>query len=274
MIEKATIIYTIIDDILKAMRHKQDIRQKMTDAEVITTALIAAIVFSGNIGRAKVALYETGLIPDMLEKSRLSRRIHAISSLVETIFFQLGMVLKKSNIHMEYVLDSFPVAVCDNIRIKRSCLIKGEEFRGYIVSKRRYFYGVKVHIICTYDGIPVEAVFVPGACNDSVALYELPFDLPEGSEVYTDSAYTNYSIEDELCESYKIKLCPQRKVNSKRQEWWVVESYKRYMRKRVETVFSQITNLFPKKIHAVTFEGFLIKVFLFVLGFTMDKAFC
>ncbi|HEX3033537.1 MAG TPA: IS982 family transposase, partial [Thermodesulfobacteriota bacterium] len=40
------------------------------------------------------------------------------------------------------------------------------------------------------------------------------------------------------------------------------------------TVFSQITNLFPKKIHAVTFEGFLIKIFLFVLGFTMDKAFC
>jgi len=35
----------------------------MTDAEVITTALIAAIVFSGNIERAKVAMYETGLIP-------------------------------------------------------------------------------------------------------------------------------------------------------------------------------------------------------------------
>lgn len=274
MIEKATIIYTIIDDILKAVQHKEDIRQKMTDAEVITTALIAAIVFSGNIERAKVALYETGLIPDMLEKSRLSRRIHAISSLMETLFFQLGMVFKKSNIHMEYVLDSFPVAVCDNIRINRSCLIKGEEFRGYIASKRRYFYGVKIHIISTCDGIPVEIVFVPGACNDSVALYELPFDLPEGSEVYTDSAYTNYAIEDELCENYKIKLRPQRKVNSKRREWWVVESYKSYMRKRVETVFSQITNLFPKKIHAVTFEGFLIKVFLFVLGFTMDKAFC
>lgn len=67
MIEKATIIYTIIDDILKAMGHKKDIRQKMTDAEVITTALIAAIIFSSNIERAKIALHETGLIPDMLD---------------------------------------------------------------------------------------------------------------------------------------------------------------------------------------------------------------
>lgn len=274
MIEKATIIYTIIDDILKAMRHKQDIRQKMTDAEVITTALIAAIVFSGNIERAKVALYETGLIPDMLEKSRLSRRIHAISNLMETLFFQLGMVFKESNTHMEYILDSFPVAVCDNMRIKRCSLIKGKEFRGYIASKRRYFYGVKVHIVSTSDGVPVEILFLPGASNDSLALYGLPFELPGGSDIYTDSAYTNYVIEDELYENCTIKLSPQRKGNSKRRQWDLTQWYRNYMRKRIETVFSQITNFFPKKIHAVTFEGFLIKIFLFVLGFTLDKAFC
>lgn len=274
MIEKATIIYTIIDDILKAMRHNQDIRQKMTDAEVITTALIAAIVFSGNIERAKVALYETGLIPNMLDKSRLSRRIHAISSLIETMFFKLGMVFKESNTHMEYVLDSFPVAVCDNIRIKRGRLVKGEEFRGYIASKRRYFYGVKIHIVSTSDGIPVEILFLPGASKDSLALYGLPFELPEGREIYTDSAYTNYVIEDELYENCGIKLSPQRKSNSKRGQWDLTQWYRNYMRKRIETVFSEITNFFPKKIHAVTFEGFLIKIFLFVLGFTLDKAFC
>ncbi len=220
MVEKATIIYTIVDDILKAIGHKQDIRQKMTDSEVMTTALMAMIVFCGNVEKAKVALYQSGLTPDMLEKSRLNRRIDALSSLMETMFFKLGMVFKQANIRMEYVLDSFPVAICDNIRIKRSRIVKGEQFRGYIASKRRYFYGVRIHVLCTYDGIPVEIVFLPRACHDSEALYGLLFDLPGDSEVYTNSAYTNYVIEDELYASYNnIKLCPLRKKNSKRREF-------------------------------------------------------
>jgi len=50
----------------------------------------------------------------------------------------------------------------------------------------------------TNDGIPVEMVFFSGSSHDSNALYELPFHLPEGSSIYPDSAYTDYSIEDDL----------------------------------------------------------------------------
>lgn len=49
--------------------------------------------------------------------------------------------------------------------------------------------------------------------------------------------------------------------------------YKQLMRKRIETVFSQITGLFPRHIHAVTLDGFLLKVTLFVIAFALDKAF-
>ena len=40
--------------------------------------------------------------------------------------------------------------------------------------------------------------------------------------------------------------------------------------KPIETVFSEITNLFGRKIHAVTAEGFLLKVFLCLFAFTID----
>jgi hypothetical protein len=43
--------------------------------------------------------------------------------------------------------------------------------------------------------------------------------------------------------------------------------------KRIETVFSQITSLFPKHIHAVTLDGFLLKVSMFVIAFALEKAF-
>lgn len=46
--------------------------------------------------------------------------------------------------------------VADNIRIFNVKLIKSEFYRGYIASKKRYFYGVRVQLLTTKSGIPVE----------------------------------------------------------------------------------------------------------------------
>ena len=43
------------------------------------------------------------------------------------------------------------------------------------------------------------------------------------------------------------------------------------MRKRIETAFSEIANLFPKKIHAVTEYGFILKIVIFIFGYTISK---
>jgi hypothetical protein len=45
------------------------------------------------------------------------------------------------------------------------------------------------------------------------------------------------------------------------------------MRKKIETVFSQITGLFPRKINAVTAKGFGIKIFNFVLAYSFNLLF-
>ena len=41
----------------------------------------------------------------------------------------------------------------------------------------------------------------------------------------------------------------------------------------IETVFSKITSRFPKSIHAVTIDGFLLKVAAFSVVFTFEDAF-
>jgi hypothetical protein len=43
------------------------------------------------------------------------------------------------------------------------------------------------------------------------------------------------------------------------------------MRKQIETDFSQIKAKMLRSIHAVTKEGFLLKVALFVIAFSFDK---
>ncbi len=68
-----------------------------------------------------------------------------------------------------------------------------------------------------------------------------------------------------------MELMIQRKSNSKRPDEPWVKFIKEQMRKGIETSFSEIKALFPRKIHAVTFEGFLLKLVMFILAFTINK---
>jgi hypothetical protein len=58
MVNEIIAIYAITDDLLKAMGHTEDPRTVMSDAEVITTALVAARFFGGNHHLACVYLLE------------------------------------------------------------------------------------------------------------------------------------------------------------------------------------------------------------------------
>lgn len=266
-------VYTIVDDVLKSLGHNFDPRQKMNDSEVITTVFMATMHCGGNIEKARRMLKAFHLIPDMLSKSRLNRRMHALSDVIYSLFYVLADFIKNSNDSLEFIIDSFPLEVCQNIRISRCRLVTGEAYRGKIVSKRHYFYGVKVQVITTAEGIPVEIAFLPGGAHDSRAFDTLDFHLPEGSTLYGDSAYTDYDTEDNFKEQMIIDLMPQRKKRSQRGYEYPIKLLVDIMRKRIETVFSEINQLLPRKIHAVTFKGFLLKIFCFVAGYTIDKAF-
>jgi hypothetical protein len=80
------------------------------------------------------------------------------------------------------------VRLCDNIRIRRCRLYQGEAYRGRIASKRRYFYGLRVHLLVTAAGEPVEFFLSAGARHDLVAFREFGLELPEGSTIHAVTA--------------------------------------------------------------------------------------
>ncbi len=263
------VIFCLCDDMLNSLHHYEDAQRKMSDAEVMTTALVAALYFGGNFSMASRFMHDSGYIPNMLSKSRFNRRLHRITDLFLTLFLRLGETWKKLNERCTYVIDSFPIAVCDNYRIKRSKIYQGEEWRGYISSKKRYFYGIRIHILVTEQGEPVEFFLMPGALSDTRALAMYDFDIPKHSWITGDKAYNNYTIEDIMREA-GLDLLPLRKKNSLRP----VPPYMFYLqstiRKIVETTGSLIERLLPKSIHAVTAKGFELKVALFVLACSIN----
>jgi Transposase DDE domain len=270
MDDKILAVYCLSADILNAIGHAEDPQQQMSDAEVMTTGLVAMWFFRGNFAAARALLSMPRYVPHMLSRSRLNRRLHRLTDLFLMLFDLLGCTWKQLNTESIYVIDSFPVAVCDNYRIARAKLYRKKEYRGCIASKKRYFYGLKVHLLVTKDGQPVECFLTPGSYSDVRTLKTFRFDVPEGSHVYADRAYNDYTMEDVLLEASQIRLSPIRKKGSKRPLPPYIAYVQHDYRKRVETVGSLIERMLPKTIHAVTAEGFELKVFLFVLAYSLN----
>lgn len=270
MDDKIIATFCLCDDLLKAIHHQEERQCQMNDAEIMTTAFVASLFFRGNHESARAMLQQHGYIPRMLSKSRFSRRLHRIKDIFVILFDLLGQTWKTLNTASIYVIDSLPIAVCDNIRIRRSKIYSDENFRGYQASKRRYFYGLKIHLMVTQDGQPVECFLTHGGCGDVDALKYYAYELPDGSLIYADKAYNDYEIEDLLKEVDHIKLLPMRKKNSKRALPPSISFVQSYHRKRVETAGSLIEQLLPKSIHAVTSQGFELKVALFVIASSLN----
>jgi hypothetical protein len=224
----------------------------------------------GNCEAVRALLCAPWYMPYMLSRSRLNRRLHRLNDLLLTLFELLGQTWKHLHTESIYILDSFPIAVCDNYRIPRAKLYQHAAYRGYIASKQHCFYGLKIHLLVTKDGQPIECYLMPGSYSDVRVLKTFQFDLPEGSHVYADKAYNNYELEDTLIEAVHIQLCTMRKKHSKRAVPPYLASVRHYYRKMIETVGSLIERMMPKTIHAVTSAGFELKVFLFVLAYSIN----
>ena len=242
----------------------------MSNAEVLTTAIIAARYFAGNFVKARLYMKQVHGC-NLTDKSNFNRHLHRLADVLTNIFFSLGQLIKQLNTEAQYIIDSFPVSVCKNIRINRCKLLKNKAYRGYNHSKREYFYGFKVQMITTADGIPTEFFIVAGSIHDSTAFNSMNIDLPKGSDLYVDSGYTNYELEDYYKELEQIYLLVERKSNSKRPDSPAMKYIKKMMRKRIETTFSDFLAMFPKKGYAVTPQGFILKIVLFICAYTFNR---
>lgn len=270
--DKIISIYCLIDDILQEINHIEDVRRQVSDSEIILTSIVSSISFYGNHSSGIKFMKQYGFIPNMLDKSRFNRRLHKIGNLLYELFEIVSSYYKDLCCELHYIIDSFPVAVCNNMRIANCKILKDKKYRGYTASMRNYFYGVKVQLLTTKDGIPIAFHFTPGKTGDAKALGKMIDKLPAEASLYGDSAYTDYGLEDIALERKCIFLKIQRKSNAKRVDTMEQKHEKLKMRKRVETAISDIKKMFPTTIHAVTLEGFLIKLTLFVFGLQLNKS--
>lgn len=266
-------IYCFLDDLLLKINPEAiDNRRKLTDAQMVTIVIVAAKYFYGNQASA-CSYLQSHYGFTMPDKSNFNRMLHKLADLIAELFFHLGLIFKHLNISNSYLIDSFPVPVCKNIRIRGAKLVGGKTYRGYNASKREYFYGFKVHVITTAEGIPIHYLVTAGSVHDNTAFQGMDMDLPVGSELYGDAAYLNQEMKELLLDFEGVSLKAATKKNTLIRNTWAEELENRYYRKRIENTFADITAKFPRKIHAVTAKGFLLKILCCIIMFILDKQF-
>jgi hypothetical protein len=216
-------IFCIVDDVLKNLGLKDDVRVQASNSEILTIAILAFLFFGGNFKKALSFVLQHNLFTKISYSRFLLRDL--VNNWGATLFFAFLRIfdeLLQQKTGKEYneknktfIIDSKIIKACENIRIPRCKKFQGEEFRGYIASKREYAYGVKLYVLCDKYGIIREYAISPASDHDIKGLYFLPLNLPSGSQIIGDKAY-NSRFYEELLKQEGIEFRPQEKEHEKR----------------------------------------------------------
>jgi len=261
-------VYVVLDDVLRLLGHRTHALASVSDAEVLTVAVVAAGQFQNHHERALCMLQGMGYLSGRLSVSRFNRWAHA---LMAHLGIALDLLVAVFAVGEAFVIDSMPVPVCARVRAGRCRKVQGRRYCGYCAAKEEKFFGWRLHLICTPRGIPVAFALLPAAFHDLTPIYALTAPLPGGAWVYADKGYHSANDEAWLAGEWGIRLVPRRRDNMTPNSEGEREGLRRY-RHRVETVNSQLAAMGVQHLHARTNAGVALKMLAALFALTILSA--
>jgi DDE family transposase len=158
----ATALYVRVDDLLKSCperapwRPGSGIVPKLTDSEAVTLAVRAALL--GFTSERRWLRFARGqlrsLFPSLPQQPGYNKRLR---NLADTLGWLITVLARDTTLWGDdvWLADSTPIE-CARSRetVKRSELAGFAEY-GYCAGHSRYFWGLRLHLLCTVHGLPV-----------------------------------------------------------------------------------------------------------------------
>lgn len=260
--------FVVLDKLMATLGHRDHVLAQASDAEVLTVAVVAAKYFQNHLARALQVLRLGHYLSGPLSVSRFNRRLHRLADWLGLALETLGTLFATGEV---FLIDSMPVPVCRRARARRSHKLRGKAFCGFCAAKKEKFFGWRLHLICTTDGIPVAFDLVPGGLHDLTPVHELAYGLPPEATVYGDKAYNAGDDEASLLADTAVRLVPLRKANM-RPNRWADKLALREWRKRVEALFSQLEAMGVQRLRARANPGLQLKLHASLLAATITNA--
>ncbi|HEU5266986.1 MAG TPA: IS982 family transposase [Jatrophihabitans sp.] len=272
----ATALYVRVDDLLTIhperapWRPEVGLAPKITDAEVVTLAVLAALLGFTSEARwlrfARVRL--NALFPYLPQQSGYNKRLRALAA---TIGWLIGMLGRDTSLWTDdvWLADSTPVE-CGRSRetAKRSELAGFAEY-GYCASHSRFFWGLRLHLLCTPGGLPVGFALTGAKADERTTLLDILAEpsLPRagGRTLIADKNYYGREFEAALSGLGVTLLRPARKRERERPG----ARYFKPLRQIIESINATLKGQLDLEAHGgKTVAGVLVRVWQRLLALT------
>ena len=170
-----------------------------------------------------------------------------------------------------FAIDSMPLEICKISREQRNKMGKESSHhspdKGYCASQKKYFYGYKLHSVCSAAGVIQSLDLTKASVHDIHYLKDVK-ELFSNCIITGDKGYIGRQHQINLFETAAIQLEVPLRSNQKEQKP-VIRVLKK-VRKRIETVFSQLCDQFMiQRNYAKSFTGFKSRILAKVAAFTI-----
>ena len=225
----AIALYVKIDELLTAApqlapwRPTVGIAPKLTDAELVCLAVLQALL--GFCSEARWLRYADRhlrhLFPYLPKQPGYNKRLRAAADLLRQV---IGVLAADTSWWTDdvWVVDSTPVE-CGRSRetTKRSALAGWAQY-GYCASHSRWFWGLRLHLVCTLHGLPVGFALAGAKADERQVLLGILSADPAlvatrpGQTLIADKHYYGRGFQAELAELGVRLLRPARKGEPQR----------------------------------------------------------
>jgi len=218
----ATALYVTVDDLLKAHperlpeRPAVGIAPLITDAELVVLSVMQALLGYRSEARWLRRVHKDfqTMFPYVPRQSGYNKRLRKLAGVLAWLTGRLGALTSVAGDDV-VVVDSTPVE-CGRSRetAKRSDLAGWAEY-GYCASHSRYFWGLRLHLICTLHGLPVGWALTGAKADEREVALSMLAGTPglrhRPLTMIGDKNYFGTDFEKELAQAGICLLRPARK---------------------------------------------------------------
>ena len=263
-------VLEVISSLNCKLENKTDVgrKQKMSDLEVVALSLTAEFM-SIDSENSLFKEIDKQQIPNLIERSQFNKRRRKLFLFLEEIRTKLASRFLEFEDY--FIVDSMPLEICKFSRHRRIKICKNDfetaPSKGFCASQDNWFYGYKLHGVCSINGI-FHSLDITKAEVHDVHFFKKIKQQMSDCVLLGDRGYLSQSMQLDLFQTVNIKLETPKRANQKHyspQPYIFRES-----RKRIETLFSQLCDQFRiRNNYAKTFEGFKTRILAKITALTL-----
>ena len=189
----ATALYVQADDLLKAYperippRPRIGISPRITDAELITLAVMQALLGFTSEARwlRHVRRSLPAMFPHLPGQSGYNKRLRRLAG---TMNWLIGVLAGQCAVAADdvWLVDSTPVECARSKETVRRSEMAGWAEYGYCASHSRYFWGLRLHLVCTLHGLPVGYALTGAKADERQTFLDILAGTPAMAAIRAD----------------------------------------------------------------------------------------